>query len=204
MPADRRTFDTLLSQLHDGSLHPLILADWLEENNAGLDLWCLAWRDCPEPAEEFQARWAAWLKEREPKEMVESWGKFRWCLVSWHNIGKYEDGATAYWYINPPPLGSFRPQPYLTPGRAALGRKRRVLGLFSEVEVVIDGQAIRAPDLIPLDGEYGPSPLRNAYAAFNDLRQINEAQQEGLRRRAPEPMRGVFGSSPLLDTDPLL
>ncbi len=76
---DRSHFDRLLPQLKDGSLPVGVMLDWLDEFG-GYPEWCVAWRDCPETAEEFQARWAGWLKQVEPGRLVQK-SKSGWVSV---------------------------------------------------------------------------------------------------------------------------
>lgn len=151
MPADRRQFNNLLAAMKTGDCPSLILADWLEEFSAEHALWCLAWRDVPEPAEEFQARWAGWLEGLEPQVKTPnplhtvhlSDGKAygyhppRWLALRAYRIKAASLGPSGNaWEVES--AGNLEDWPsHVTEGLARRERKRQVLRLFPEVEYPI-------------------------------------------------------------------
>lgn len=141
--AHRADFDRLLPQLADGSFHYGIMADWLEEFDAGLDLWCVAYAHCPEPVEALQARWATWLKEREPERLVaqdglsRGWSPCRWEAVQDFRVVINTDPAHVPWRIRVQYSLVRKEGLEVVETLARRDRKRRVLSLFPEVVIGI-------------------------------------------------------------------
>lgn len=82
-------------------------------------------------------------------------------------IREYNDGGVHFWYIHPDNGNEWHRGPmatFLTPDRATVGLRRRVLAMFPEVEFEIPGgwlvdvpnnyrlvpAKVKAPDLMPL------------------------------------------------------